>query len=155
MKRTIAKDVILLCKGWYNHNSYPTILDALKQYYRKNYCDMDFSLNEKFLLRVVLIEVMIEISEKYPDRLREFIKGYLIYGETIFGVPDESNNDYDYKMFYKIVNFLKNLKMKGDGIVEIDTSNYFVEDLQDQHSQITRKHLPYHNNKRCLREDII
>jgi len=156
MKRTTAKDVILLCKGWYDHNLYPTILEALKQYYRKNYCvDMEESFGEKFLFRIVLIEAMREITEKYPDRLRGFINGYLAYGEMIFGVPDELNNDFDYQMFYRIVNFLARLKMKGDGIVEIDTSEYFVEELQDQHDQITREHLPFHNNRKCLKEDII
>lgn len=156
MKKTTAKDVILLCKGWYDHILYPTILEALKQYYRKNYCiDMEESLGEKFLFRIVLIEVMREIADKYPDRLRGFINGYLAYGEMIFGVPDELNNDFDYQMFYRIVNFLTRLKMKGDGIVEIDTSEYFVEELQDQHDQITREHLPFHNNRKCLKEDII
>lgn len=98
---------------------------------------------------------MREIADKYPDRLRGFINGYLAYGEMIFGVPNELNNDFDYQMFYRIVNFLTRLKMKGDGIVEIDTSEYFVEELQDQHDQITREHLPFHNNRKCLKEDII
>lgn len=156
MERTTAKDVILLCKGWYNHNLYPTVLEALKQYYRKNYCiDMEDSLGEKFLFRVVLIEAMREIAEKYPDRLRMFVNGYIAYGEMLFGIPDGSNNDYDYQMFYRIVNFLCRLKMKGDGIVEIDVSGYFVEELQDQHDQITREHLPFYNKRKCLKYDII
>lgn len=156
MEKTTAKDIILLCKGWYDHDLYPTILDALKQYYRKYYnMDMEESLGERFLFRIVLIEAMREIAEKYPDRLRGFINGYLTYGEMIFGVPDESNKDYDYQMFYRIVNYLARLKMNGDGIVEIDTDDYFVEDLQDRHNQITREHLPFHNDMKCLKEDII
>lgn len=156
MKRTTAKDVILLCKGWYDHDLYPTILDALKQYYRKYYCvDMEESLGERFLFRIILIETMREIAEKYPDRLRGVINGYFAYGEMIFGVPDESNNNYDYQMFYRIVNYLARLKMKGDGIVEINTDDYFVEDLQDRHDQITREHLSFHDNRKCLKEDII
>lgn len=156
MGKTTAKDVILLCKGWYDHDLYPTILEALKQYYRKNYSiDMEDCLNEKFLFRIILLEAMREISEKYPDRMRRFINSYLAYGEIIFGVPNESNNDYDYQMFYRIVNFFSGLKMKGDGIVEIDTSEYFVEDLQDQHNQITREYLPFHNKRKGLKEDII
>lgn len=156
MKKTIAKDIILLCKGWYNHDLYSTILEALKQYYRKYYSIyMEESLGERFLFRIILIEVMREIAEKYPDRLRGFINGYLAYGEMIYGIPDESNNNYDYQMFYRIVNYLAKLKMKGDGIVEIDTSDYFVEDLQELHDQITREHFPFHNNRKCLKEDII
>lgn len=154
--KTTAKDVILLCKGWYDHDLYPTVLEALKQYYRKNYSiNMEDSLNERFVFRIILLEAMKEIAEKYPDRLWGFINGYLAYGEMIFGVPDESNNNYDYQMFYRIINFLSKLKMKGDGIVEIDTSEYFVDELQGQHDQITREHLPFHNNIKCLKEDIV
>ena len=154
--KTTAKDVILLCKGWYNHDLYPTILEALKQYYRKNYSmDMEEYLNEIFLFRVILLDVMREITEKYPDRLKGFVNGYLDNVETIFGISDKSNNDYGYQMFYRIINFLSRLRMKGDGVVEIDTSEYFVDDLQTQHDQITREHLTFHDRKKCLIEDII
>lgn len=125
--RTTAKDVILLCKGWYDREKYLTVLDALKQYYRKNYCnDMEDCLNEKFLLRVILIETMREIAVKYPDRLVGFINSYLTYGQIIF-MPDEKNNDYDYQLFYRIVNFLSNLQTNGDGFIEIETDDYFHE----------------------------
>lgn len=123
--KTTAKDVILLCKGWYDKKKYPTILEALKQYYRKNYCtDMEDLLNERFILRVILIEVMREIASKYPDRLIEFVNGYLTYGEILF-IPNEKNNNYDYQLFYRIVNYLSRLKMRGDGCIEIDTDEYF------------------------------
>lgn len=134
--KTTAKDVVLLCKGWYGHGLYPTVLEALKQYYRKNYSiGMGDSLNEKFLFRIILLEVMGEISEKYPDRMRGFINGYLAYGKMVFGAPDGTNNDYDYQMFYRIVNFFSGLEMRGDGIAEIDTDEYFVEDSQGRQGQ--------------------
>lgn len=154
--KTTAKDIILLCKGLYNHDLYPTILEALKQYYRDYYnTDMEEFLNENFLLRTVLIDVMHEISEKYPDRLRGFINGYLIYSEKLFIIPDELNNDYDYQIFYRIVNYLSRLKMRGDGVIEIDTSDYFIDDLQTQNDQIPSRYLSFHNNKKRLKEDII
>ena len=57
--KTTAKDVILLCKGWYDKEKYPTMLEALKQYYRKNYCDdMEEYLNESYLLKIVLEQTM-------------------------------------------------------------------------------------------------
>lgn len=129
--KTTAKDIILLCKGWYDKEKYPTILEALKQYYRKNYCDdMEEVLNERFILRVILIEVMREIASKYSDRLLGFINGYLTYGEILF-MPDENNKDYDYQMFYRIVNFLARLKMRGEGWQEIETEEYFYEDYDE------------------------
>ena len=129
--KTTAKDIILLCKGWYDKEKYPTVLEALKQYYRKNYCDdMEEVLNERFILRVILIEVMREIASKYSDRLLAFINGYLTYGEMLF-MPDENNKDYDYQMFYRIVNFLARLKMRGEGWQEIETDEYFYEDYDE------------------------
>lgn len=123
--KTTAKDVILLCKGWYDKEKYPTVLDALKQYYRVNYCDdMEDQLNERFILRVLLIEAMREIAKDNPDRMLGFVNRYLTCGEVLF-IPDEKNNDYDYQMFYRIVHFLLSLKMSGNGVVEIDTSDYF------------------------------
>lgn len=136
--KTTAKDVILLCKGWYNKEKYPTVLDALKQYYRKNYCDdMEDQLNERFILRVVLIEAMREIANKYPDRLFGFVNGYLTYGEMLF-MPDETNNDYDHQMFYRIVNFLARLQMRGDERMEIDTDEYFYDDYDDESNKYKR-----------------
>lgn len=129
--KTTAKDIILLCKGWYDKEKYPTVLEALKQYYRKNYCDdMEEVLNERFILRVILIEVMREIASKYSDRLLGFINGYLTYGEMLF-MPDENNKDYDYQLFYRIVHFLARLKMRGEGWQEIETDEYFYEDYDE------------------------
>lgn len=129
--KTTAKDVILICKGWYDKNLYPTILDALKQYYRKEYSEVyEDNLNESFLYKIVLTDVMREIAEKYPDRLRTFAISYITSGGMFAGTPDENNKDYDYQLFYRIVNFLANLKMRGDGLLEIDTEEYFTEDLE-------------------------
>ena len=129
--KTTAKDVILLCKGWYDKEKYPTVLEALKEYYRKNYCnDMEEHLNERFILRVILIEVMREIASKYHDRLLGFVNGYLIYGQMLF-MPDENNNDYDHQLFYRIINFLARLQMRGDERIEINTDEYFYDDYDE------------------------
>lgn len=133
--KTTAKDVILLCKGWYEKEKYPTILEALKQYYRKNYCtDMEDQLNERFILRVILIEVMREIASKYPDRILGFVNNYLTYGEMLF-MPDEKNNDYDHQLFYRITNFLARLQMRGDRLIEIDMDEYFQDDYDENNEK--------------------
>ena len=46
-------------------------------------------------------------------------------------IPDETNNDYDHQMFYRIVNFLARLQMRGDERMEIDTDEYFYEKYDD------------------------
>lgn len=123
--KTTAKDVILLCKGWYDKEKYPTTLEALKQYYRKNYCDdMEEYLNESFLLKIVLEQTMQEIVEKYPDRMVGFVNLYLTT-PRFFGYDNKSNQDYDCQLFYRITSFLNSLQMRGDGFIEIDTRDYF------------------------------
>lgn len=156
MSKTTAKDVILLCKGWYDKEHYKSLLDALKQYYRKAYSDnYEEYLNEGFLLKTVLSDAMRETARNYPDRVNVFISQYLLYGETIYGIPNKENQDYEYQMFYRIAEFFKRMQMRGDGLTEIDTQEYFVDDLQDSRSQMHRENLPWHSNRRCLVENII
>ena len=99
MNKTTAKDVILLCKGWYDKKQYPNLLEALKQYYRKTYSEnYEEYLNEDFLLKTVLTDAMREIVGNYPDRMKGFINLYLLYGETIYDIPDKTNQNYNYQM---------------------------------------------------------
>jgi hypothetical protein len=146
-KRNATKEIILLCKGWYDEEKYPTKLEALKEYYRKYYNygrhDMDDDLNEKFIFRVILLETMKNIVKTYPDRMHCFINGFLGYVDLFFGV-DENNNDYDYQMYHRIIRFLDRLPMHGEGWIEIETSDYFEKYVDEEG-----------NNRRRLKEDII
>lgn len=150
--KTIAKDIILLCKGWYDSEKYPSRLEALKQYYRKNYCynelstDVEKILNEGFLLEVLLRPVMWELSMNYPDRFSYLISQYL-FGKSLsvrLSLPDEKTTDYEYQLFYRLIAFLSNLVMRGESWIEIETDDYFYEFCDE-------------NGKPCkkLLEDII
>ena len=145
--KTTAKDVILLCKGWYDKGKYPTISEALKQYYRKNYCDdMEEYLNESYLLKIVLEQTMQEIVRYYPDRMFGFVNSYLIIPRGIFCYDNNSNQDYDCQLFYRITRFLASLQMNGDGFIEIDTEEYFEKYIaNDETGEIRTR----------LKEDII
>ena len=133
--KTTAKDVILLCKGWYDEEKYPTILEALKQYYRVKYSDQyEEQLNESFLLHIVLEQTMQEIVRKYPDRMIGFVNLYLITPRGIFGY-DNNSQDYDYQLFYRITQFLNCLQMRGEGFIEIDTEEYFETYFEDGKKQ--------------------
>lgn len=130
MKST-AKDIILLCKGWYDKEKYSTILDALKGYYRKYYVSEieDEILTESFLLNILLNQTMWEISKFYPDRFINFTSQYM-FGENLsikLTLPEEKNKDYEYQLFYRIVAFLHNLNMHGETLENIDTREYFYE----------------------------
>lgn len=143
--KTTAKDVILICKGWYDKEKYPTVLDALKQYYRINYSsEYEECLDYNWILNIVLLDTMREIAENYPDRLIGFVNNYLIYNGILCGM-DIYNNNYAYQLFHRIVNFLGNLRLRGGGVKEIDTEEYFMDELQEGENG---KH-------KCLKEDII
>lgn len=159
MAKTTAKDVILLCKGWYDKEKYTSKLSALKQYYRERYCcDMEDVLREqpeRFLLRTVIEQAMYEVINNYPDRLRGFINGYVIASEIrLFGIPDRELS-YDEMLFYRIVSFFSSLQMRGDGLIEIDTEDYFEKDFNEKYERTTRERLQFHENKTVLKENII
>lgn len=146
MKST-AKDVILLCKGWYDEEKYQSKLEALKEYYRRYYNDdMDEFLNEEFLVKTVLADVIREIQSKYKDRFVYIINcicnidPFRLY----ISIPDSSNENFYYQLFYRIIGCLGNMRMHGDGLTEIDTDDYFIE----------RVHLDGEHEKK-LRIDII
>lgn len=60
-----------------------------------------------------------------------FINLFLIVPRGIFGYDNNSNQDYDYQLFYRITHFLNNLQMRGDGYIEIDTEEYFYDDYDE------------------------
>lgn len=156
MKGTVAKYVILLCKSWYNKELYPSKLDALKQYYRKTYSDKyEEYLSESFLLKTVISDAMKEIVKNYPDRLSGFINEYLLHREDVYGILNKENQDYDYQMFYRIVEFFEKLQIRGDGLIEKDTREYFADGIQDSGSQMQGENLPWHCTQKRLAENII
>lgn len=133
--KTTAKDIILLCKGWYDKEKYSSILEALKAYYKKNYCsDVDENiLTEAFLLEVLLRPAMWELSINYQDRFSYFVSQYL-FGKSLsvrLSLPDEKNVDYEYQLFYRITSFLTNLIMRGEAWYEIETDDYFYESYDE------------------------
>ncbi len=123
--RSTLKDVILLCKGWYNEDAYYSVTGALKAYYKQHYSDsIEFSNWQSALLNIVLKQAMFELSEEYPDRLRMFINGYLMTNTLVYGLPDKET-DYDIIMFYKIISFFCAIPIHGNNLRDIDTTDYF------------------------------
>jgi hypothetical protein len=132
--KTTAKDIILLCKGWYNEQIYPTISDALKEYYCENYMPMPVDgkcEDEEFLLETLLLQVIQEIEAEYPDRLNGFIKGFIHQSLIKNILLDELDAIHNVEIFYYIINFLKNLPLQGANLVTIDTDDYFTSHIAD------------------------
>lgn len=137
--QNMTKDVILLCKGYYDKDKYPTVLDALKEYYRK-YCGCclvkDF-FDESFLRETLLSEVLNGLAVHYPDRLRALVTSVLMSPSESVLLPDGNNNDYSYQVFWRIVGFLKAVPLRGEGLMEIDVSDYLAENITEDN----KKHL--------------
>ena len=131
MKST-TKDVILLCKGYYDKEKYPTLLDALKEYYRK-YCGnvLQELFDESFLCDTLLPEVMLGIEQHYPDRLCSLSYVLMPTYEPIL-MPDADNHNYAYQLFWRIAEFLNTVPLRGDNLTEIDVSAYFPVKKSDE-----------------------
>ena len=123
------KDVILLCKGYYDRGKYGSVLEALKEYYRKNYADdMEEVLCESFLLHTVLENVMDTLIAEYGDggRLSGFLYGMFRSSDIQTGTGNKT--DIDTWLFYYVVQHLSAIQMRGHNLKDIDTSGYFTKE---------------------------
>ena len=134
--KIMAKDVILLCKGWYDKEKYPTLFEALRERYLKTIPDfisdddfieeMKSGFTVKSLLYNILEPTMKEIVLHYNDRMRDFLI-YLFYccneKDSEFGYSDENNCVYI--LSDVIIKFLSSIRFRGDKIIEINVDEYF------------------------------
>lgn len=115
--KSLLKDVILICKGYYNKDKYLSVKDALVAYYKKNYSD-DYDVTDEFLLNTLIRSAMIELCEKYPDRLLMIMDGYIMKA----GDADS----YSSQLLSAIILAFHDLCMRGPNLIDIDTSIYFT-----------------------------
>lgn len=148
-KRCMEKDILLICKGYYNKEKYKSVEEAINGYYYKNYTyegyynenDMhenkDLLLSHKELNKIFIIPCI-----KY---YLSYLKGYIInsfcsnlfdekslyenqlitkdYIQDLYG-NDKENSSYeeltfDDILFYRSIKWLLSLKVK-----DIDLSEY-------------------------------
>jgi len=102
--RTHGKDIMLLCKGWYNENEHHTLLDALRQYYKNEYTEQygDISINwvNSILLKPAIEEL---ISE---NNIRLFIS-YIL---EVRDIPSLEKT-YEEILYNRLTSFLSALKV--------------------------------------------
>jgi len=130
--------VTLICKGYYDKKKYTTIVDALKQYYAQEYFYGDpekygysnwEKIGEEFLLNRLLNGVIQDLAKYYPDRMYNLIKLYVCGSASL--VKDEIwFGNYEKALFYRIVSFLANLRMRGERVKEINTDKYLMWDKE-------------------------
>lgn len=132
--KTLGKDIMLLCKGWYNKEKYKTTKDALITYYHKEYGCEDIDPDFNFI-NVVLLQPA--ISEFLNDNTKDQFISY-IFTDSIIDVCelwDKYNKkklSYDEELYYRLTHFIRRLKTRYYDEVLIDTDQYFTINNEDQ-----------------------
>lgn len=134
--KTHGKDIMLLCKGWYDKDKYKTLKDALVAYYNKNYRypedyveDLDYHYINTVLLKQAIQELL---TERFNYMFIGYLfdtDGFMSWKFDRFVIKDLS---YDEELFYRLCMFIDNLLLidkndKGD-VINIDTSAYYKKD---------------------------
>ena len=65
--RTLEKDILLICKGWYT-DQHKDILEEFNAYYHREYGCEDITMDKRFALELFLKPTIIEMS-KYNSRI--------------------------------------------------------------------------------------
>jgi hypothetical protein len=150
--KTHGKDIMLLCKGWYDRNKYKTLKDALIAYYNKNYRysdDYEETLTYSFINKVLLKQA---VHELLTERFTYLFVNYLFDTDAFSIWKYEGMKikelEYEEELYYRITGFINNLKgIDADGIVNINTSDYWLRD--DDGNEIRK------DSHRVLAEQII
>lgn len=127
--KTHGKDIMLICKGWYDDEKYKTLKDALLTYYHKNYgcedIDLDYDGINQILLKPAIEELLTErnhshfINCMFNTDIGDFWK-YDINHINIIKL------EYEEELYYRLTKFLRGMQVSnGDGCIYINTSSYF------------------------------
>lgn len=60
--KTLEKDILLICKGWYNNEKYTDILDAFNGYYHREYGCEEIIMDKSFALNLFLKPTVTEMN---------------------------------------------------------------------------------------------
>lgn len=118
--KTQGKDIMLLCKGWYDEEKYTTLKDALTAYYHKNYGNEDLTPDYGFINEVLLKPVMVY---EFADINPYMLMNYIFSNDLLIRMKDKEGS-FDEGLYNRITTFLSNLTTKNN----IDTSAYWKKD---------------------------
>lgn len=149
--KTHGKDIMLLCKGWYNKEKYKTLKDALIEYYHKYYGNEDYTPDYDFINKVLLKQA---VQELLTDRFNGLLVSCLFDTDVAdiwkFDIKHMKLIDlsYEEELYYRLTKFLNKFKTNNrDGIIYIDTSVYWLKDENGNDVMM--------ENARVLEESII
>lgn len=91
MKDKTLTDILLICKGWYNHTLYHNTLEALNAYYHKYYGCEDIIMDKAFAVFLFLKPLTLRAIEIKPILARyifepqySFINNKEIFSEVMY-----------------------------------------------------------------------
>ena len=135
MSKTLEKDILLICKGYYDKNKYKSVLEALNAYYHREYGCEDIIMDEGFALNLFLKPCVKEFLKEREVNL--FCENYLfqqsmhevgILHDRIFRKIDVKEMSFDEVLYYRLISWLCCLRVR-------DYNNEWIIDLSDYHTR--------------------
>ena len=105
--KTLEKDILLICKGWYSEK-YKDILDAFNAYYHREYGFNNIDMNKGFALILFLEPTIVKMSEYSPSIIRN------LFSPTCMESDIEYSKDFTNIMYDRCVTALINIPCRGD-----------------------------------------
>lgn len=95
------KEIMLICKGWYNEDKYTSVLEALNAYYHKNYCND--VMDKELALSLFLQPLATEAIKRKPELVSYLFK-------NSFGVTENAEPFVDvlYKRMLTLIRMIDN-----------------------------------------------
>ena len=105
--KTLEKDILLICKGWYSEQ-YKDILDAFNAYYHREYGFNNITMDKGFSLTLFLEPTIIKMSEYSASIIRN------LFSTTCRESDIEYSKDFTNIMYDRCVTALINIPCRGD-----------------------------------------
>ena len=83
--RTLEKDILLICKGWYT-DQHEDVLEAFNAYYHREYGCEDIIMDKRFALELFLKPTIIEMSKYNSCIIRELFNPTCVEIDNGFSV---------------------------------------------------------------------
>lgn len=129
--KTHGKDIMLLCKGWYDKEKYKTTKDVLIAYYHKHYGCEDITPDYRFINQVLLRPAVEEIMcDKFKNRFISCLIDIDCCDTWKIDNMKAKELSYDEELYYRLIKFLGMGLMVQDqnGNILIDTSAYWKQE---------------------------
>lgn len=128
--KTHGKDIMLLCKGWYDKEKYKTTKDALIEYYHKHYGNEDITPDYGFINFVLLKPAIDELlTERFRGLFIHCLFDTDIFTPWKYDRMNIKEFSYEEELYYRLNNFIHSLRsLEDDDTVLIDTSDYWLKE---------------------------